>query len=51
METVLLVLVIYFFVIVGVRILGKRTLGQLSPSDLIVLVLIPEFFGGDDRRR
>lgn len=52
METVLLVLVIYAFVVVGVRILGKRTLGQLTPADLIVLVLIPEFFGetigGDD---
>lgn len=52
METVLLVLVIYAFVVVGVRTLGKRTLGQLSPADLIVLVLIPEFFGetigGDD---
>jgi len=52
METVLLVLVIYSFVVVGVRVLGKRTLGQLSPADLIVLVLIPEFFGetigGDD---
>lgn len=45
MEIVLLVLVIYAFVVVGVRILGKRTLGQLSPADLVVLVLIPEFFG------
>lgn len=45
MDTVLLVLVIYAFVVIGVRILGKRTLGQLSPADLVVLVLIPEFFG------
>jgi uncharacterized membrane protein YcaP (DUF421 family) len=44
MNTVLLVLLVYLFVVAGLRILGKRTLGQLSPADLVVLMLIPEFF-------
>ncbi len=44
METVIRVLVVYLFVMVGLRVVGKRTLGQLAPADLVVLMLIPEFF-------
>lgn len=44
METVLRVGIVYVFVMVGLRLVGKRTFGQLSPADLVVLMLIPEFF-------
>jgi uncharacterized membrane protein YcaP (DUF421 family) len=44
METILRVIVVYVFVTAGLRIIGKRTFGQLSSADLVVLMLIPEFF-------
>lgn len=43
METVIRVAIVYVFVMAGLRIAGKRTFGQLSPADLVVLLLIPEF--------
>jgi uncharacterized membrane protein YcaP (DUF421 family) len=42
METVLRVAVIYLFVLVGLRVLGKREFGQLSPLELVTLLMIPE---------
>jgi|SRR5690606_15546522 len=42
MQTVLRVTMIYFFLFIGLRIMGKREFGQLSPSELISLLLIPE---------
>jgi uncharacterized membrane protein YcaP (DUF421 family) len=42
METVIRVIVIYLFLMVGLRILGKREFGQLSPLELVSLLLIPE---------
>lgn len=42
METVLRVAVIYVFVLVGLRVLGKREFSQMSPMELIGLLLIPE---------
>lgn len=44
METVIRVFVIFLVVTFGLRIVGKRTFGQLAPADLVVLMLIPEFF-------
>jgi uncharacterized membrane protein YcaP (DUF421 family) len=44
METVIRVVVAYVFIVLGLRIVGKRSFGQLSPADLVVLMLIPEFF-------
>lgn len=44
METVVRVIVAYVFIVFGLRIVGKRAFGQLSPADLVVLMLIPEFF-------
>lgn len=44
METVIRVTFVYLFLLVALRILGKRELGQLAPFDLLVLMLIPEFF-------
>lgn len=42
METVFRVGLIYLFVLVGLRILGKREFGQLSPLELVSLLMIPE---------
>ena len=44
METVLRVIVAYVFIVIGLRLVGKRSFGSLSPADLVVLMLIPEFF-------
>jgi uncharacterized membrane protein YcaP (DUF421 family) len=44
METVVRVALAYVFVVAGLRLTGKRSFGQLSPADLVVLMLIPEFF-------
>lgn len=42
METVIRVAVIFVIVMVGLRITGKRELSELSPQDLVLLLLIPE---------
>lgn len=42
MESVLHVAAIYLFVLVGLRLLGKREFGQLSPIELVTLLMIPE---------
>jgi uncharacterized membrane protein YcaP (DUF421 family) len=42
MEIVLRVFIIYVFILVALRALGKREFGQLAPMELITLLLIPE---------
>lgn len=42
MQTVPHVAAVYLFVLVGLRVLGKRELGQLSPIELVTLLMIPE---------
>ncbi|HEX7022788.1 MAG TPA: YetF domain-containing protein [Trueperaceae bacterium] len=42
METVVRVVIVYFAILVGLRVLGKREFGQLSPLELVTLLLIPE---------
>lgn len=42
MDTVIRVAVIYVFIMVALRLLGKREFGQLSSFDLVILLLIPE---------
>ena len=42
METVLRVGFIYLFILVLLRVLGKRELSQLTPFELVMLILIPE---------
>lgn len=44
METVIRITFIYLFLMVALRIMGKREFGQLAPFDLLVLLLIPELF-------
>ncbi len=53
METVMRVAIIYLFVYMGLRVIGKREFGELSPIELVTLLLIPEITaqaipGGDD---
>jgi uncharacterized membrane protein YcaP (DUF421 family) len=42
METVVRVILVYVLVIVGLRLVGKREFGQLSPAELVTLLIIPE---------
>lgn len=42
METILRVVVIYLFLLFGMRVLGKREFGQLSPHEFVILLIIPE---------
>lgn len=42
METVVRVVIIYLMILFGLRVLGKREFGQLSPLELVTLLLIPE---------
>ena len=42
METVLRVALIYLFLVFALRIMGKREFGQMSPLELVALLLIPE---------
>lgn len=42
MEVVIRVLVVYVFVLFGLRMLGKRELSQLSAIELVTLMLVPE---------
>jgi uncharacterized membrane protein YcaP (DUF421 family) len=42
METVIRIAVIYIFLMIGLRVLGKRELSEMSPFDFLVLLLIPE---------
>lgn len=44
METVIRILVIYLFLMLALRIMGKREFGELAPFDFVVLLLIPEIF-------
>lgn len=42
METVIRVALIYLFVLFSLRVMGKREFSQLSPLELVTLLLIPE---------
>lgn len=42
METVLRVAFVYVFVLFGLRVMGKREFSQLSPLELVTLLLIPD---------
>src|SRR3981081_650002 len=44
METVLRVVFVYVFVWACFRTLGKRELSQMAPFELVMLLLIPQFF-------
>ncbi len=40
LEIVLRAAIIYFVVLIGIRLTGKRQVGQMTPFDLVVLLLI-----------
>ena len=42
METVIRIAIIYLVILGGLRLLGKRELSQLTPQELVTLMLIPE---------
>jgi len=42
METVIRVAIIYVLIIAGLRVMGKREFSQLSPIELVALLMIPE---------
>ncbi len=53
METVIRVAVIYLFVLFGLRVVGRREFSDMSPLDMVALLLIPEIAaqalpGGED---
>lgn len=42
MSTVIRLVVMYVFIVAGLRVLGKREFSQLSPLELVTLLLVPE---------
>ncbi len=42
METVIRVVILYLFILFSLRVMGKREFSQLSPLELVTLLLIPE---------
>lgn len=52
MGTVGRVIFMYIFIVIGMRLLGKREFGQLAPMEFVSLILIPDFVSqaviGDD---
>lgn len=42
METVIRIAIIYVFLMVALRLMGKREFSQLAPFELVTLLLIPE---------
>ena len=42
MDTVARVVITYLFVLVALRLMGKREFGELSPVELVMLMLIPD---------
>src|SRR6266576_3385191 len=39
-EKILLPMAVYFFLVIGLRLAGKRELAQLNPFDLVVLLTL-----------
>jgi len=53
LEIMIRVTVVYLFVVFGLRVIGRRELSDMSPLDLVTLLLIPEIAaqalpGGED---
>jgi uncharacterized membrane protein YcaP (DUF421 family) len=44
MDTVIRVAFVYFLLMVILRVMGKRELSEMSPFELVTLLLIPEIF-------
>lgn len=42
METVARIVILYVLLMAGLRVMGKREFAQLSPAELVTLLIIPE---------
>jgi uncharacterized membrane protein YcaP (DUF421 family) len=43
-DTVIRITFIYFFLMVALRLMGKREMSEMSPFELVTLLMIPEIF-------
>ena len=43
LTTIIRVVILYLFVTIAIRIMGKRTIGELQPTELVVTLLLSEF--------
>jgi uncharacterized membrane protein YcaP (DUF421 family) len=43
-DTVIRIAFIYFFLMLALRIMGKRELSEMSPFELVTLLMVPEIF-------
>jgi uncharacterized membrane protein YcaP (DUF421 family) len=43
-DTVIRIAFIYFFLMVALRLMGKREMSEMSPFELVTLLMIPEIF-------
>ena len=41
--TIIRVVVLYLFVSAAIRIMGKRNIGELQPTELVITLLLSEF--------
>jgi uncharacterized membrane protein YcaP (DUF421 family) len=44
MDTVIRMAFIYFFLMIALRVMGKRELSEMSPFELVTLLMVPEIF-------
>jgi uncharacterized membrane protein YcaP (DUF421 family) len=44
MDSVLRIAFIYFFLMVALRVMGKREMSEMSPFELVTLLMVPEIF-------
>lgn len=43
LTTIIRVVILYFFVTIAIRIMGKRNIGELQPTELVITLLLSEF--------
>lgn len=43
LTTILRVVILYLFVTIAIRIMGKRNIGELQPTELVITLLLSEF--------
>ena len=43
LTTIIRVIILYLFVTIAIRIMGKRNIGELQPTELVITLLLSEF--------
>ena len=43
LTTIIRVAIVYLFVTIAIRIMGKRNIGELQPTELVITLLLSEF--------